>query len=489
MSKTTANNYLIDKDGVAYIVGLNTSSITFGKLGTNSTSNLTTFTKVDGMIPKGRVKKVEFGSYVTYFLTDDGKVYMTGESKNNEKGQMGEKFISSSEFVQMNIDKQVKDIQVDKNSVVILTTDGNVYYCGDSSNGKFGNKNEINTLTLLYDKGDAKSIELGSTATYILLNDRSLITIGTNLYGTMGLGDEAVDEFYSTFETLPINNVDVVRSCNARTFVLKKDGTLWACGRNNNGILGVSDTVDRTSFVRVPFDKAIKNIYINNNAIYVLGEDGNIYASGDIKYGILTSSNRLTSLSGFSDIVSISVETAGIHALNEYGDIYTYGINSSGQLGNGTSSDLKSSMKITSLVGLDLVPWIDDMASSSDVLSYPVGLYSGLDSTGKPKMIASNINPVFSTEEIFTGMYWIDNKPIFSKVVKFGGLPNSTSKSLNHNISGIVDIIDYSGVAKKSGIHKNISNLIEIDSTNIVITTEVDMTEYENSTIVIKYTK
>lgn len=43
----------------------------------------------------------------------------------------------------------------------------------------------------------------------------------------------------------------------------------------------------------------------------------------------------------------------------------------------------------------------------------------------------------YSTSETDTGQRWIDGKTIYRKVINFGNLPNTSTKSVNHNISGL----------------------------------------------------
>lgn len=43
----------------------------------------------------------------------------------------------------------------------------------------------------------------------------------------------------------------------------------------------------------------------------------------------------------------------------------------------------------------------------------------------------------YSTDETDTGKVWIDDKPIYRKVVDFGALPSATIKTVAHNISNV----------------------------------------------------
>jgi hypothetical protein len=48
----------------------------------------------------------------------------------------------------------------------------------------------------------------------------------------------------------------------------------------------------------------------------------------------------------------------------------------------------------------------------------------------------------YSTEEQFTGRYWINNKKIYEKTVDCGAMPNDTTKSILHNIPNVEKFIE-----------------------------------------------
>ena len=53
----------------------------------------------------------------------------------------------------------------------------------------------------------------------------------------------------------------------------------------------------------------------------------------------------------------------------------------------------------------------------------------------------------YSTSETFTGKYWINGKPIYRKVIDFGNLPNSATKGVDHNISGLSFVTSIQAIA------------------------------------------
>lgn len=58
----------------------------------------------------------------------------------------------------------------------------------------------------------------------------------------------------------------------------------------------------------------------------------------------------------------------------------------------------------------------------------------------------------YSTDEQFTGKYWIDGRPVYQKTINFGALPNATTKSVAHGISNLDYVIDIYGVAQNPNI-------------------------------------
>lgn len=66
------------------------------------------------------------------------------------------------------------------------------------------------------------------------------------------------------------------------------------------------------------------------------------------------------------------------------------------------------------------------------------------------------IDNVFSTDEVKTNDIWIDGKPIYRKVFSVSSLPNATTISVAHGISGLSAVVRLYGIATLSGENKNL---------------------------------
>lgn len=107
----------------------------------------------------------------------------------------------------------------------------------------------------------------------------------------------------------------------------------------------------------------------------------------------------------------------------------------------------------------------------------------------------------WSTEEKLVG-YWIDGKAVYEKTVSFGALPNATTKSVNHGISGIETVVSMNAVAENSagtrimiplvGTSGNVLTgqaYMNVDSTNVNINAGVDRTPFTKCYVTLRYTK
>lgn len=108
----------------------------------------------------------------------------------------------------------------------------------------------------------------------------------------------------------------------------------------------------------------------------------------------------------------------------------------------------------------------------------------------------------YSTTEKKTGQKWIDGKDIYFKTVNFGALPDNTNKSVPHDISNIDLILFKSGIAYNEdkstelqlphiafGSLSYYSISLDVNKTNVVITTGTDRTSLTDCFVTVYYTK
>ena len=199
------------------------------------------------------------GMYHTIFLTDDGKVYRFG---HNEEGQLGlGHYIypqTTPDYLTFFNPLIIKQISCGMYHTIFLTDDGKVYSCGRNDNGQLGigdttvvEKNTLQEITYLTDK-NITYIDCGANYTFFLGSDGSVYGCGYNSSGQLGLGNNGT-KYTPEKITFFNDNITYLSAGSAHTIFLTSDNHVYGCGLNGNGQLGVGDKNDRYTPIRIEY--------------------------------------------------------------------------------------------------------------------------------------------------------------------------------------------------------------------------------------------
>ena len=170
------------------------------------------------------------------------------------------------------------------NHSLILKNDSTLWGCGNNGDGQLGlgDSSNRNTFTQVTTNGDdIKQVYCSFNHTLILENDGTLWSTGFNYYGELGLGD-TTNRTTFTQVTTNTDNIKKIYCGENHTFILKNDGTLWGCGRNEYGQLGLGDTTNRTTFTQITTNTDdIKEICCGYNHTFILKNDGTLWSAGN----------------------------------------------------------------------------------------------------------------------------------------------------------------------------------------------------------------
>lgn len=117
--------------------------------------------------------------------------------------------------------------------------------------------------------------------------------------------------------------------------------------------------------------------------------------------------------------------------------------------------------------------------------------------SGETKSIAYKDFNKYSTTEKVVGT-WIDGKPIYRKVIECGSLPNASNKDVAHNIQSLGVTIKCNGMAVRTSDSRaltipdstpNAEIVCGVSNTNVYITTHNDRSTFNNSFLILEYTK
>lgn len=109
----------------------------------------------------------------------------------------------------------------------------------------------------------------------------SIWSTGWNSYGQLGLNDEVDrDEFTRIGELTTWSSVACSNS-NGHTVAIKSDGTMWSCGNNNKGQLGLNDTNKRDEFTQVGSDTTWESVSCGYEHSMAIKTGGTLWGTGE----------------------------------------------------------------------------------------------------------------------------------------------------------------------------------------------------------------
>lgn len=143
----------------------------------------------------------------------------------------------------------------------------------------------------------------------------------------------------------------------AHSILLRRDGTVWAWGENENGQLGIGTTVDSTVPVQVSNLENIIDIDTFRDHNIALKSDGTVWTWGHNNWSQLGHGTNVdilepTKVESLTDVESIAAGYLHTVVSKSDGTVWTWGNNSDGQIGNGTKDSQLTPTQATGLNGV-----------------------------------------------------------------------------------------------------------------------------------------
>ncbi|XP_050522470.1 E3 ubiquitin-protein ligase HERC2 [Daktulosphaira vitifoliae] len=310
------------------------------------------------------------GEQTMFAVTPYGKVYASGYTENGRLGigpyNPKNPYVVTPQLVQglNNI------IKVAVNSggrhCLALSSNGEVFAWGDGDDGKLGLGNRVSYVKpqLVQALNDKYIIDIacGGFHSAAISQLGHLYTWGKGRYGRLGHGDYE-DYLYPTLVQSLINYHVLKVACgsgDAQTLCITSDDNVWSWGDGDYGKLGhnISESCKLPCKIESLSGKGIIQIDCGSQFSVALSSNGTLYTWGKGDYfrlghGSNDHIRKPKPVSGLHGKKIIQFSTGSLHvlALTDDGEVFAWGDNDEGQLGDGTTHPISRPRPITALKG------------------------------------------------------------------------------------------------------------------------------------------
>lgn len=328
----------IDDSGRVFTWGNNDC----GQLGTG---DYTIRNKPTEVLLSGKAANVWAGNKVTFVQTSDGRVYCFGD---NSKGLLGtdtsKKYVCTPVLnIYLSDYKKIEQICVGDGFCIALMDD-NLYGWGSGGTGRLTDLTGFVENPMELDMGGVDGIvkiAAGANHCLALTSAGNIYGWGANSLKQLGMDTDAryVSEPIEIEVKDRKENVilfDDIAAAGSHSIAIGKDGKVWVWGSNAYGQLGTDSTRIKTPTSVIT---TAETVVAGDKACGLISIGGEVLMSGDNTNGALGIGNK-RSVSEFTEVDSgkasfLEIGNGFGGYLDYDGNLYCWGDNSLGQIGNG----------------------------------------------------------------------------------------------------------------------------------------------------------
>ncbi|MCB1202809.1 MAG: SUMF1/EgtB/PvdO family nonheme iron enzyme [Verrucomicrobiae bacterium] len=389
-SFTVGNSHMaaVATDGTLWAWGLNST----GQLGLGDTTQRTVPTQVGS---ESNWSKVFCGGNFTVGLKTNGELWAWGTNSNGELG-IGN-FVQANSPVRIGSDSDWADAIGGFSHVLAVKVDGSLWAWGSNGSGKLGigSLTSENTPTRVGTETDWTALSASTSGSGAMKTDGSLWIWGTNAAGQFGDGTQggwsttprrflsgegwigfavggehalALDEDGMLTVAGPGGNFSgasprsltkaaessadwlQLSGTGVNFHAVRSDGTLWAWGRSGSGQFGDGTTIDRYTLTRIGTESQWRSVKTGGHTIFsgaatfALKSDGTLWgsgpnSSGQLGDGTTTQRTSFVQIGTNANWAQFDFGTNFAMAVQTDGTLWGWGINGAYQLGQGINTN------------------------------------------------------------------------------------------------------------------------------------------------------
>jgi alpha-tubulin suppressor-like RCC1 family protein len=303
-------------------------------------------------------KEASEGDFDRLFFTDDelftqfvgSMLYTWG---GNDSGKLGDGTTTnkSSPVITAGGGTNWKQVASGGLHTTAIKTDGTLWTWGNNSSGRLGDGTTTTRSSPVTTAGGGtnwKQVASGGLHTTAIKTDGTLWTWGYNLNGELGAGTTTSRSSPGTTAGGGTNWKQVA-SGYSHTAAMKTDGTLWTWGYNLNGELGDGTATNKSSpVITAGGGTNWKQVACGNLHTAAVKTDGTLWtwgrnSTGQIGDGTVTTrSSPVTTTGGGTNWKQVASGSTHSAAVKTDGTLWTWGYNGNGQLGTGVTTNRSS---------------------------------------------------------------------------------------------------------------------------------------------------
>ncbi|XP_053688822.1 probable E3 ubiquitin-protein ligase HERC2 isoform X2 [Sabethes cyaneus] len=327
------------------------------------------------------------GEQTLYAVTPDGKLYATGYGAGGRLGIGGTDSVSTPTLVESLQHVIIKKVAVNSGGkhCLALSSDGEVFSWGEGEDGKLGhgNRDSYDRPKLIEALSGIGVIDIacGSAHSACITSQGHVLTWGKGRYGRLGHGDSEDQLQPKLVEALlGYRAIDIAcGSGDAQTLCITDDDNVWSWGDGDYGKLGRggSDGCKIPMKIESLAGLGVVKVECGSQFSVALTRSGSIYTWGKGDYHRLGHGNtdhvrRPKKVAALQGKKIISIATGSLHcvACSDSGEVFTWGDNDEGQLGDGTVTAIQRPRLVQSLQGKHIVKVICGSAHTLALSTY-----------------------------------------------------------------------------------------------------------------------
>jgi alpha-tubulin suppressor-like RCC1 family protein len=333
----TVHSLALKSDGTVWVAGVDGSGL-----------SSSTPTQVLGL---SGVTAIAASNFFSYALKSDGTVWGWGYLVSSSG------LIRAIQPVQVPGLSGVMAIATGSSHVLALSGDGRLWSFGSNGRGELGYStfdSHQDLPTPVPGLQGVAAIAAGGLVSVALRTDGSLWVWGNNAIGQLGLGVGGGPSFAAR-QVPGLSAVRMVASGADRSLAIGDDGRVWSWGANTYGLLGDGTFEPRSTPGPAPWLTNALDVTSVSTHTMALMPDGGVVgwgqnAKGQLGDGTTTSRNTPGPVPVPGVVTAITSSSApASYAVLSDGTLWTWGANSAGNLGNGTTQDQFSPVQVPGL--------------------------------------------------------------------------------------------------------------------------------------------